>query len=203
MIGALLRAALLNTLPNARFTQQIDPFTSMPDNGKDCYGPMLLSFLEYTALTTGIAVRPALASTGTDSAADSQDSGARLLWTAAAPRANATHQELGRFNYTQVLGAAQFSLVASGGNGTFSGFATNGQQLFECTPNVRVVTDALGGVVGVWGISTKAETARLIVPGRGAVTQLVGPNEEWALATKGRALTLKLVRRVPFVPPHA
>jgi hypothetical protein len=214
MIGSRLRQALLNADPML-FPQQIDPFSSMPDNGHDCYGPMLLSFLEYTALTTGIAVRPALASTGAPTlpSSDSPESvvrataagdvgAARLLWTAVA----ASNMTTPRFNYTQVLGAAHFTLAADGGgdNSTFKGFADS-TLLFECTSNSRVVTDAEGNVVGVWGVLTKSVAVRLMIPGKGVVTQQVGPNEEWELtaATAGSALALKLVRRVPFVLPHA
>ena len=57
MIGSALRRSLL---PAMRFPQQIDPFTSVPDGDSDCYGPMLLSMLEYSAMTTGIVVRPHL-----------------------------------------------------------------------------------------------------------------------------------------------
>lgn len=55
LAGARQKAALLKTMT---LPQQIDPFTSQPDGSSDCYGPMILSMLEYQALTTGVALRP-------------------------------------------------------------------------------------------------------------------------------------------------
>ena len=112
LAGARQKQALLKT---GKFPQQIDPFTSVPDGG-DCYGPMLLSMLEYTALTTGIAVRA---------------ENSTILWSNMAPssahlsptphsgvkvRSNNTGVA---FTFTQRLGSAVYRLDAA--NGTFTG----------------------------------------------------------------------------------
>ena len=174
MVGARQRHALFKTMT---FPQQIDPFTSTPDGGSDCYGPMLLSMLEYSALTTGIAVRP---------------ESATILWTSV--KTNAT---LPAFTFTQRLGSATFHLAGLA-NGTFRG-TRNGALVFECTGNTRVVTDSDGVVTGVVGVSTATEEVLLRLPGAEQPLQLaVAPNEEWAIRGD-RAPSL--VRKVPFTPP--
>ena len=115
MIGAELRRSLFK---EDRFPQQIDPFTSVPFHG-DCYGPMLLSLLEYTARATGIAVRPV-------------DN--RLLWTSANRSAS--------FTFEQRIGDVVYALEAKVG-GRFSGRRA-GKLLFAAQGPARVVTDPSG-----------------------------------------------------------
>ena len=176
LIGALQRKALSQKF---QFPQQIDPFTSKPDKG-DCYGPMLLSLLEYTALTTGIAVRPD-----------------KLLWSAI--DMSVESQPLQSFNYSQQLDDAIYSLTCFG-NGTFSG-SFNGQNLFVITGSIRVVTDFLGNVIGVIGASVlQMQSIELILP---HITQpikfIVSSNEEWEITSEQTQPIL--VRKVPFVEP--
>jgi hypothetical protein len=176
LAGAQQRAALAKTM---KFPQQIDPFTSQPDSG-DCYGPMLLSMLEYTALTTGIAVRPDA-----------------LLWSAV--DVSGGEQPQPAFSYSQQLGDATFTLAAFA-NGSFVG-SRGGVQLFAASGSVRVVTDAAGAVTGVVGAGAAPQAVELALPGAGQPVRLaVAPNEEWAVSDDGKAPVL--TRKVPFVAPY-
>ena len=66
---------------------------------------------------------------------------------------------------------------------------------------VRVVTDLGGGVVGVVGIDRVPRKVTL-ESAAGTLTQLVKPNEEWAVvAGKGGSLSASLQRAAPFVEP--
>ena len=96
---------------------------------------MILSMLEYAALTTGIVVRP---------------QSATILWSSI--KTNVTQPT---FVFTQRLGNIVFRLDSLA-NGTFMG-TRNGVQVFECTGNTRVVTDADGFVTGVVGASAATE----------------------------------------------
>jgi hypothetical protein len=174
LAGVLEKSALQKTL---KFPQQIDPFTSQPDSG-DCYGPMLLSLLEYTAMTTGIAVRPEAAT---------------LLWSAVATGGEAP----ATFIATQQLGDTLFQL-AGHSNGTFAG-VRNGARIFAVAGNTRIVTDFSGTVTRVIGASAAAEAVELQLP-TGFLKLEVQPNEEWAIS--GAAPPV-LARKVPFVEPFS
>jgi len=173
LAGALQRAALARTM---KFPQQIDTFSGQPDSG-DCYGPMLLSMLEYTAMTTGIAVRP---------------DAATLLWSALAGAPT-------DFAFRQTLGADVF--VLSGfANGTFAA-TRNGAPAFSGSGSARVVTGLDGVVRGVVGASNATQTVELSLPGAaGPVRLVVAPNEEWGVGPDGKAPVL--ARKVPFVAPY-
>lgn len=177
LIGALQRNSLSQKF---QFPQQIDPFTSQPDKG-DCYGPMLLSLLEYTALTTGIAVRSD-----------------RLLWSAINVSVESSSPVL-PFKYSQQLDDAVFSLTCFG-NGTFSG-SLNGKNLFIITGNIRVVTDLFGNVNGVIGASVlQSQSIELILPQTMQPFKfVVSSNEEWEISSEQEQPIL--VRKVPFIEP--
>ena len=172
LIGAAQRAALL---PELRFSQQIDPFTSVPSSHGHCYGPMLLSFLEYTARTTGIAI-----------CAEANS----VLWTSAGDHDVA-------FNFSQILGDAVLTLRAEGEGRRFRGLR-NRKLLFECTGSTRVVTDPAGAVVSIVGVSPTPQRVRLVVAGtKKTIDITVGPNEEWSVRGGAPSLT----RRVPYRGP--
>ena len=182
LAGALQSAALAKTL---KFPQQIDPFSSQPDSG-DCYGPMLLSMLEFSAMTTGIAVRPG-------------PSDVTLLWSAIAPAPTT-------FSFVQTLGADRYEL-AGFSNGTFVA-TRNSVLVFSGAGRARVVTGLDGAVRGVVGASNETETVDLSLPpsasstaaaSPGAALRLVvAPNEEWAVGGAGPPV---LTRKVPFIAP--
>ena len=171
LVGAAQRAALSKTLT---FPQQIDPFSAQPDGGHDCYGPMLLSLLEYTALTTGVAVRAGPL---------------RLLWSAIAPPPSPS------FVFSQQLGGAQFRLEGFA-NGTFAG-SRNGAPLFWAQGSARIVTSLDGVVTGVIGASAAPAAVTLGLPGAAPLVLEVAPNEEWVVSGAGT----RLARKVPFTPP--
>ena len=173
LVGAAQRAALLKT---GTFPQQIDPFSAQPDAGHDCYGPMLLSALEFTALATGVAVRAEPPS---------------LLWSAIAAAPPPA------FVFEQRLGGAAFRLEGFA-NGTFAG-SRNGTPLFWAQGSVRVVTGLDGVVTGVVGAGAARAAVTLGLPGAAPPLALdVAPNEEWAV---DGAAPPRLARKVPFTPP--
>ena len=176
LVGARQRAALAAT---RNFPQQIDPFSSKPDAG-DCYGPMLLSLLEYTALATGVAVRPEFGI---------------LLWSSVPAAAAA----LAAFTFEQQLGATVYQLTGFA-NGTFSG-AINGIVAFSVSGGgARVITDFQGAVTRVVGASAATQQLQLALPGAATPLALVvAPNEEWAIS--GAAPPV-LARKTPFVAPY-
>ena len=110
MLGALQAGSLSK---EGRFPQQIDPLTSIPDPG-DGYGPMILSLLEYSALTTGVTL---------------EEYG--ILFSSIAVTGG-TSGVAPAFSFTLTLGSTFFT-AAGFGNGTFTG-TRNGSVLFSCTP---------------------------------------------------------------------
>jgi beta-glucosidase-like glycosyl hydrolase len=195
MAGALQKDALLRRTP-ATFPQQIDPFTSLPDKG-DCYGPMLLSQLEFSALTTGVAIRPGAARANATvwwsniAASTSEHASEHASEQAQTPRATAP-----AFTFTQRLGASAYR-VEGFGNGTFHG-SLNGKRLFACDGHVRVVSSADGVVSGVVGAGAESASVVLTLPQRAAARFDVAPNEEWLISSVGAPVR---IRRVAFTPP--
>ena len=187
MIGSALKHSLSASM---RYPQQIDPFTSVPDGGSDCYGPMLLSMLEYSAMTTGIVVRPHLSA---------------LYWSSAGTSEGPSTAPA--FTFTQVLGSNTYRLQGFG-NGTFWG-ERNGRALFRCTGNTRVITDVAGTVTSVVGVSAASapEQVQLQLPAptptAGSLPRLlqlkVAVNEEWAI--RGNAAPVR-TRTVLFTAPY-
>jgi hypothetical protein len=176
LAGALQKAALLKT---HTFPQQIDPFTSQPDGGSDCYGPMLLSMLEYTALTTGVSLDPGAGA---------------VLFSAVATNASAMAPA---FVFSQQLGGTTFQAQGFG-NGTFSG-SLNGALLFSCTGSARVVTDSGGTVTHVVGAGAVTATVGLRLPGAASPLMIdLQPNTEWAINGDSPPV---LSRSVPFTLP--
>ena len=192
LAGAGQKRALLN---GGTFPQQINPFNNTPGRG-DKYGPMILSMLEYTALTTGIAVR-----------ANEHSGGGSILWSSVQAAADGeAPTPVPMFNYTQQLGSATFTLE-SFHNGSFVGLR-NGVRVFECLGNTRVVTSVDGSVTSVVGVAPTTQTVVLSLHAPGTATTTtttttttritVAPNEEWAVGSGG---TATLVRKTPFIAP--
>jgi hypothetical protein len=178
------------------FPQQIDPFTSTPDKG-DRYGPMMLSLLEYSSLSMGVAVRA--------------DDGGSILWSSVRVAADGeppVAAEVPPFSFTQQLGAVRYRLD-SFANGSFTG-SLDGRRIFECSGNTRVVTSLDGRLLGVVGaaaatvsVSIRALGGALPEDGGQAVsaatTLTVRPNQEWSLdGSRGEGV---LGRHAPFTAP--
>jgi hypothetical protein len=184
---------------HCHFTLEIDPMTRTPMHAPwspaDGYGPMLMAFLEYTALRVGVVPRPPDASMGP------LRQKASLLWSAVP---NTTARTVAS-NYSQVISADTFSLIIDGP--TMTG-VRNGRTLFSCGVGVRVVTTYGGVVTGLVGISQAPVRVQLTSPAHGSalVSLNVKPNEEWAVSSptgpqSARDVTTKLVRSAPFVTP--
>lgn len=183
VLAGKLMDAIAST-PGYRFPQQWNPQAysgtpaAAPGPG-DCYGPALLSLLEYNTYAHGIKPRPA---------------DGVLLWSdSIVPGRKAATS-----TYMQTLGANTFSLAASAVQGTYSG-TRDGKELFTATRGVRVLTNLAGVVVGVVGISTTPVEMSLSIEGA-TTTGKVEPNSEYKLDGKGG---LKLARQVPFAPLKA
>ena len=212
MIGARQKRALMTTM---KFPQQINPFTSVPDGGNDCYGPMLLAMLEFSALTTGIAVRPESETilwssllSGKGSREGGEGGGEEAIGggeAGNADEAGEAGEAVATFSYTQQLGGSTFRLDGWASNRTFIGLR-NGAVMFECTGNARVVTGIDGIVVAVVGASASTESVVLrlpeVAPGD-PLRMVVHPNEEWMIVGGGGATpSFSLARAVQFTAPH-
>jgi hypothetical protein len=180
LLGAKLQDAVEKT-PGYRFPQQWNP---APFNGTpaaapgpgDCYGPALLSVLEYNTYARGIKPR---AEDGV------------LLWS----DASIVGRKLATSTFTQTLGQHVFTMAAQ--KSEFSG-SCDGKKLFTATRGVRVLTATEHNtVVGVVGISSVSIDLTLSVDGTLTKGQ-VKPNSEYELDGKGG---LKLSRQVPFIAP--
>ena len=178
VLGGKLLDAVAAT-PGYRFPQQWNPQAyngtpaAAPGPG-DCYGPALLSLLEYTVYAHGVKPRPA---------------DGVLLWSDAA----VPNRQAATATYSQVLGDHTYTLAAS--TSSFSG-SRDASKLFTATRGVRVLTDGRGKVLGVVGISTTNISLTLSV-GAAVTKGTVEPNCEYELDGKGG---LALTRRVPFKP---
>lgn len=184
--GALAASGKASAQPvGGNFPQQIEPFTGVPEPG-DGYGPMIMSFLEYTALRMGIIPRPARSA---------------LLWSAlltpgvpGGGGSGATH------TYTQRLGADNYTLVIDP-SGAFVG-SKNGERLFSAWGGLRVLTDLSGAVTEVWGIANTTRAVGVSLPSGGPTFNLtLKPNEEWSVDMTQHPPTSKLLRAAPFVAP--
>jgi hypothetical protein len=206
MVGEKLTEAILGfdgcatNASHCHFTLEIDPITRTPMHAPwsppDGYGPMLMAFLEYTALRIGVVPRPPDASMGP------LRKEASLLWSAVP---NTTAPTSFTSNYSQVIGADTFSLVVDGG--TMKGFK-NGEELFSCGVGVRIVTSHSGTVIGLVGIAQAPVKVQLtsLAHGSALVSLTVKPNDEWSLSASAGTqvipqVTTKLVRSAPFVAP--
>lgn len=209
MLGALQAAALGVT---GTFPQQINPLTGIPDHG-DGYGPMILSLLEYTALTTGVAVVAEGEVGGMEGFLPSLAFSA-IATPAAATMGGGEQGVAPSFNASLTLGGTLWALQGFG-NGTFVGWR-GGSQVFACTGSTRVVVNWEGVVTGVVGASSHTQEVVLVVGGGGrsvgagtvggersnggALKLSVPPNSVWGIDGGGGAPPV-LIKQVPFTPP--
>ena len=157
----------------------------------DCYGPALLSALQYIGLMHGVVVLPGRGLLQWSSVVfDNRSSGVE---TGVAP------SHVG--NFTQTLGENVYSMAI--GQSSVTG-SRNTQILFESSRGVRILSDIKGRVVGVVGISPQPVALNLTIhssSGGGrtdvVVTGAVVPNTEYAIVD-GK---LKVQRQVPFNGP--
>ena len=181
LLGAKLLDAVEKT-PGYRFPQQWNPsaYNGTPPGAPgpgDCYGPALLSLLEYNTYARGIKPRPA---------------DGVLMWSDAI----LSGRQAATSTFTQTLGSHELSLVAKASEPTFSG-SCDAKKLFTATRGVRVLTALDGTVLGIVGIS--ATSIDLILSVDGTVTKgRVEPNSEYELDGSGG---LKLTRQVTFANP--
>lgn len=131
----LIGKKLLNKISETKiFTQQFDPFTGA-QNGKDGYGPTILSVLEYYSRMYGVY-----------------------------PKNDTIHfnglSANQPYTYTQQLDKNCYKLVQE--NGSITGYL-NGVVLFKSTAGVKLMTDMRGNMLGIAGIDTIAKSVKLEV----------------------------------------
>jgi hypothetical protein len=191
----------------------LDPGTAGPG---DCYGPALLSALEYLGLMYGIVVLPGEGllqwsavtitngSTGINSTLTSTTTSSNGI------RSDFLSDHVG--NFSQTLGDNIFAMAI--GESSFSG-ARNSKPLFEATRGVRILSSVTGAgdVTGVIGISPQPVALNLTIystsihshsasadanstGGNVVVTGTVEPNTEYLIVDG----MLKMKRQVPFTP---
>eukprot|EP01052_Picozoa_sp_SAG31_P013090 SAG31_NODE_780_length_12148_cov_7.369295_3_plen_918_part_00 len=178
ILGSKLLEAVEKT-PGYRFPQQWNPLAyngtlaAAPGPG-DCYGPALLSLLEYNTYARGIKPRPA---------------DGVLLWSDAI----IAGRQSSAITFTQTLGDHTWSLIAKSSEHTFGGFR-DGKEVFRASRGVRILTDLSSTVLGAVGISEMTVDLTLAI-GSAVITGRVEPNSEYELDGAGG---LKLTRQVPF-----
>lgn len=115
--------------PDCVFVQQYDPFTAVPsrvslEGEQDCYGPAMLSVLEYAARMYGVHIE--------------HDS---VFWGTAGGQEG---------SYEQVWGSREYKLI-HGKHGS-EGFV-NGKKVFESGAGIKIITDIDGKVTGAKKLS--------------------------------------------------
>ncbi len=153
------------------FPQQLDPFhpeaPAKDYQGPGGYGPIILAVMEYVAKFYGIGIE--------------RD---RVQWSGL--------PDGGAVEYTQRLGEKTYALRNDGRCFTAS---VNGEECFQCTAGVRVVTGMDGVPMEIVGIDTVAHEVCLQA-GAARHSLRVEPNQIWSLAGGSPALA---VERPSFV----
>lgn len=197
MLGLALTSAILDfddcreNRTHCHFTLEIDPMTRQPMAPpwapKDGYGPMLLAFLEYTALRVGVVLRSADPSMGP------LRTETTLLWSAVCDTA-ISKRNTGPLNsvYSQKLGNTTYSLEISGSEFTAR---VNDVEKFRCTVGARVVTTLNGDLVGLVGITANSLATVTLSSGSVVSNITLRPNDEYD------AVTRTVVRTAPFTSP--
>ena len=117
---------ILSTLKKHRkYTQNYNPFTGVPANGMDGYGPTMLSALEYISMLCGVNI-----------------SYKKVFWS--------TATEMGKFTYTQNMHGKEYKLVSDGNE--MQGFI-DGKEIFASTVGARIETDLDGKILSVYAIA--------------------------------------------------
>ena len=153
------------------FPQQLDPFhpeaPAKDYQGPGGYGPIILAVMEYVAKFYGIGIE--------------RD---RVQWSGL--------PDGGAVEYTQRLGEKTYAMRNDGRCFTAS---VNGEERFQCTAGVRVVSGMDGAPLEIVGIDTVAHEVCLQA-GAARHSLRVEPNQIWSLAGGSPALA---VERPSFV----
>lgn len=168
LIGARLLQA---TGRSRKFTQQFDPFTS-EQNGKDGYGPTILSVLEYFSRMYGISV---------------------AMDTVHFNGLKQSHP----YTYTQRLGSDTYRLDQEAG--TITAFY-NDEVIFSSTAGVKVSTNRKGVVLGLTGIDTVSLPVQLTI-GKKKVKTLLHPNQLYRVDEQGLQLVRGVPFPYPYSAP--
>ncbi len=130
----LLGKLFLNNLEKYdQFTQQYDPFTGIPNNSPDGYGPTILTSLEFVSHMYGIHF--------------TED---KIWWSCLDTPET--------YEYSQDYLGSNYQMVTKGNN---VDCFINGQKALSFTKGIRVVTDRKGQLLGVVGIETEKKQAKV------------------------------------------
>ena len=134
------------------FAQQYNPFTGECEEGKDGYGPTILSMLEYTSHLIGI-----------DYASE------RFTLSSGISEADSS--------YALNLFENEYILTRSGGKAMLS---RNGEEVLSFSSGVRVITNEALEVINVIGMESEAHDITLKI-GNCSYSAKIGPNEIFAI----------------------
>lgn len=172
MIGEKLLASVGKDLV---FTQQFDPWTGKPNKPRgtrtSTYGPSALAVLEYIAHLYGVEL--------------DEDQ----VWFSGKTHGNHNHE------YTQKWNGHTFTVRLN--DGCFDALI-DGQKIFTCSGNVRVVMDLSGRPLNIIGISPRPQKVT-IRWGSSRQALTVAPNQRYVLDASG---SFVLDQSVPFDYPY-
>jgi hypothetical protein len=134
------------------FAQQYNPFTGECEEGKDGYGPTVLSALEYIAHLIGI-----------DYASE------RFTFSSGVAEADSI--------YTQKIFGNTYLLSRKSGQAILT---KNGEEIFTFTPGVRIITNEALDILEVVGMESEPQEVVLTVADK-EYRATVGPNEVFAI----------------------
>lgn len=152
------------------FNVQFNPLTGIP-MGSGGYGPTMLAALEYFVHLYGVY-------------ADKNE----LVWNGLQCGKNE------KMDYVQIYQGHEYKSVNS--NGSVIGYV-DGIKKFKITKGLRVVTDLNGNVKKIIGLSAQPVNAKLTSSAGNQITQLINPNEVYAIEDG----MLRLVSAAKFINP--
>ena len=138
-----------------QFTQQYDPFTGIPNNSPDGYGPTILTSLEFVSHMYGIHF--------------TED---KIWWSCLDTPET--------YEYSQDYLGSSYQMVT---NGNDVKCFINGQKVLSFTKGIRVVTDRKGQLLGVAGIETEKKQAKMDFNNQ-SISLEVSPNSSFSFDGK-------------------
>ncbi len=165
----LIGKKLLSTIAKSKkFTQQFDPFTA-EQNGRDGYGPTILSVLEYYARMYGVY-----------------------------PKNDTIHfnglYADKPYTYLQKLDKDAYKLIQQ--NGMITGYLNN-KELFKSTAGIKVMTDKRGTVLGFAGIDTLEKKVKIVI-GKKSYVAIIQPNSWYRIENGAIKLINKVPFDYPY-----
>ena len=157
-----------------KFAQELDPVTGQSSGPKpDGYGPMMLAALEYITHLHGVTL-----------VLDQNE----VWWSSLDPEGH-------DFTYTQNWGDRAFTLTCDAGRILAN---LNGDEIFNCTSGLRIVTDLDGNFKKAVGIHPKLQSVSMNT-NRGSFLFSIAPNQVYGFD----GVNPVLLNTVPFDYPFS